>query len=193
MVAKRLAGGRREELLDGVMEIIAARGFADVRMSEIAAELHCSVASLYKIAPSKDSLVLLAISRWGEVTLQHAEDASARGASASERARQYYLTGARGLHDLSSVFREDVERFESTRWLWSTTVADPFVDRFVDLLDLAVQAHEVRPLNTRFLSEMLRMIAFVIRDERVLRASGLTAETAMMEVDELVWRGVRKG
>jgi AcrR family transcriptional regulator len=192
MVAKRLAGGRREELLDGVMQIIAARGFSDVRMSEIAGELHCSVASLYKIAPSKDSLVLLAIARWGEMTLSGAEDASARCATASARAREYYLTGARGLHDLSSVFRKDVERFESTRMLWSTTVADPFVDRFVDLLNLAVQAQEVRPLNTRFLAEMLRQIASVVRDERVLRASGLTAETAMMEIDQLVWVGVRK-
>jgi AcrR family transcriptional regulator len=192
MVAKRLAGGRREELLDGVMQIIAARGFSDVRMSEIAGELHCSVASLYKIAPSKDSLVLLAIARWGETTLSGAEDNSARSATASERARQYYLTGARALHDLSSVFREDVERFESTRLLWSTTVADPFVDRFVDLLDLAVRAQEVRPLNTRFLAEMLRQIASVVRDEKVLRASGLTAETAMMEIDQLVWAGIRK-
>ena len=51
------------------MRIIAARGFSEVHVAEIARELRCSVATLYKIAPSKDSLVLLAIARWGELTL----------------------------------------------------------------------------------------------------------------------------
>ena len=60
-----MANGRREELLDGVMAIIAARGFSDVRMTDIARELHCSLASLYKIAPNKDSLVVLAIGALG--------------------------------------------------------------------------------------------------------------------------------
>ena len=78
-MAKRLAKGRREELLDGVMGIIAARGFSGVRISELAAELHCSVASLYKIAPSKDSLVLLAIGRWQELTFANLELCAERG------------------------------------------------------------------------------------------------------------------
>ncbi len=63
-MAKRLSKGRREELLDGVMRIIAVRGFSAFESQSSRAELHCSVASLYKIAPSKDSLVLLAIGRW---------------------------------------------------------------------------------------------------------------------------------
>ena len=65
-MATRLANGRREELLDGVMDIISQRGFSQVRISDIARELRCSAASLYKIAPNKDSLVLLAIGRWAE-------------------------------------------------------------------------------------------------------------------------------
>ena len=61
---RRLDDGRREELLDGVMRIIAARGFAGVRTSQMARELHCSETTLYKIAPSKDSLLVLALDRW---------------------------------------------------------------------------------------------------------------------------------
>ncbi len=64
---KRVAESRRDQLLDGVMDIIAARGFSTVRMTDMAQELHCSLASLYKIAPNKDSLVVLAIGRWGEL------------------------------------------------------------------------------------------------------------------------------
>jgi AcrR family transcriptional regulator len=190
-VAKRLAAGRREELLDGVMRIIGMRGFSDVRMSEIARELHCSVSSLYKIAPSKDSLVLVALGRWGQLALQAAETRAERCAAASDRARVYFRAGAESLQALSPVFRQDVERFESTRLLWTTTVADPFIDRFVELLDLAVEANEVRPLNTRFLGEVLRQVAWVLRNEQVLQASGLTAEFGMLEIDQLIWSGIR--
>jgi hypothetical protein len=58
-VARRLADGRREELLDGVMRISSARG-SSLNVTELAREPHCSVATLYKIAPSKDSLMVRA-------------------------------------------------------------------------------------------------------------------------------------
>jgi AcrR family transcriptional regulator len=190
-VAKRLASGRREDLLDGVMRIIGARGFSDVRISEIAAELHCSVASLYKVAPSKDSLVLLAIGRWGGLTLAHLEVCAERGASASERARCYFIAGAESLRPLSLAFFADVDRFESTRIVWRTTIVDRYIDRFIQLVTLAQDSGEVRPINSRFLGEMLRQIGFVTRDERVLRESGLTCEQAVLEVDRIVWEGIR--
>ena len=52
--------------------IIAERGFSQVTIAELARELHCSAATLYKIAPSKDSLILLAIARWAEVVFLRA-------------------------------------------------------------------------------------------------------------------------
>lgn len=190
MVAKRLASGRREDLLDGVMRIIGQRGFSDVRISEIAAELHCSVASLYKIAPSKDSLVLLAIGRWGEVTLANLEACAGQGKTLSEQARCYFIAGAESLHPLSLTFFADVDRFESTRIVWRTTIVDRYIDRFIELVALAQDAGEVRPISSRFLGEMLRQIGFVTRNDRVLRESGLTNEQAVLEVDRIVWEGI---
>ena len=46
-------------------------------------------------------------------------------------------------------------------------------------------------MNIRFLGEVLRQIGFVTRDERVLSASGLTSEQAVLEVDALLWDGMR--
>jgi AcrR family transcriptional regulator len=189
-VRRRLDKGRREELLDGVMDIIAARGFAGLRTAELARELHCSEASLYKIAPSKDSLLVLALGRWGELVLTRSEDRARQGKTASERARLYYLATTESLHPLSLAFRGDVERFESMRVAYQT-ISDRFVARFVGLLDDAVAAGEVRPMNTRFLGELLRQVARVIRDEHVLRASELTTEQAALEVDRLIWDGIR--
>ena len=117
---RRLDDERRAELLDGVMRIIAARGFAEVQVSEMARELHCSVATLYRIAPSKDSLVLLAIARWGELALADLEVRAQKGTTASERARLYFRAGAEKTRSLSLTFYADVDRFESTRLAWWT-------------------------------------------------------------------------
>jgi AcrR family transcriptional regulator len=190
-VRRRLDNGRREELLDGVMDIIAARGFAAVRTAEMARELHCSESSLYKIAPSKDSLIVLAITRWGGLTLEALEFRARQGTTASERARIYFRAGAESTGPLSLAFYADVNRFESTRLAWWSSVVEPYLDRFVALVQLAEDAGEIRPVNIRFLAELLRQMSVVTRDEHVLSASGLSHEQAVMEVDSLLWEGVR--
>jgi AcrR family transcriptional regulator len=190
-VPRRLDDERRAELLDGVMRIIAARGFAEVQVAEMARELHCSVATLYKIAPSKDSLVLLAIARWGELALADLEVRAQTGTTASECARLYFRTGAEKTHSLSLAFYADVDRFESTRLAWWTVVVERYLVRFVELVQAAEDAGEIRPVNIRFLAEVLRGISVVTRSEPVLSASGLTHEEAVLQVDSLLWEGLR--
>ncbi len=185
-----MANGRREELLDGVMAIIAARGFSDVRMTDIARELRCSLASLYKIAPNKDSLVVLALGRWGERTLADAETRARTAATAADRAHRYYRAAAEAVAPLSHAFRRDVERFESTRLAYKS-ISDRFVDRFAELIDEAAAAGEIRPVNARFMAGMFRYIAAAIRDEDLLEAAGLTAGEALLEVDTVIWGGLR--
>ena len=70
-------------------------------------------------------------------------------------------------------------------------VSDRFVNRFVDLLDDAVEAGEIKPTNTRFLAELFRYMSRAIRDEQALRISGLSTEEAALLVDGLIWDGMR--
>ena len=107
---RRIADTRRDGLLDGVMRIIAVRGFSDVRITDIARELRCSLASLYKIAPNKDSLIVLAIGRWGQRTLDEAEASARSGETASEQARRYYLSAAESVAQMSHAFRRDMAK-----------------------------------------------------------------------------------
>lgn len=191
-VRKRLDDDRRDELLDGVMTIIAERGFSQVQVAELARELRCSAATLYKIAPSKDSLILLAFSRWADVAFADLEGRAAEGETASARARAYFRAGADRIRPLSLAFYADVARFESTRLAWKTLVVDRYVDRFVELVEAAGEVGEIRPVNGRLLAEMLNQIGLVTRDERVLRETGLTSEQAVLAVDALIWDGLRK-
>jgi AcrR family transcriptional regulator len=188
----RFDDDRRQELLDGVIGIITARGFSEVTISEMAHELHCSVSSLYRIASNKDGLVLLAITRWGELALEHMEVNALRGKTAADRARLYWQAGVENIRPLSHEFRRDVDRFESARFAYSS-ISQRFIDRFVDLLEDAVEAGEIRPMNTRFLAQVFGQIALVVRDEQELSKSGLTAAQAILEVDHIIWDGILKG
>ena len=190
---RKLDDKRRAELLDGVMDIIAARGFLDVQVADMARELHCSALTLYKIAPSKDSLVLLAIGRWADTAFEILEARVEHAATATDRVRTYFQGAAERLRPISLAFVRDVERFESTRVAWRTNVADRFVNRLVELVQDAQEAGEVRPLNLWFLAELLNHIGSITRDERVLRVSGLTREQAFLEVEAIIWDGIRGG
>ena len=183
---------RRDELRDGVMAIITERGFSQVAIAELVRELRCSAATLYKIAPSKDSLVLLAIARWADVVFADMESRSAKGGSASERARIYFRAGAERTHPLSLAFYADMGRYESTRLAWWTRVVERYINRFVELVQLAEEAGEIRPVNSRLLAETLRQISAVTRNHEVLRASEITHEQAVLEIDSLIWEGLRK-
>lgn len=55
--------GRQRQLLDELEKLVAAEGLAELTMAEIAAELNCSLRTLYGIAPSKEELVLIVVDR----------------------------------------------------------------------------------------------------------------------------------
>jgi AcrR family transcriptional regulator len=188
---KRLERGRREELLDGVMLIAGTQGLQDIKMAHVARDLHCSVATLYKLAPTKVDLVALALERWGERTLAEAESRSREPSSASDRARTYYRVGAEKTRELSHEFRRDMERFAATRQTWRV-ISDGFIGRFSQLLAEAAEAGEIRPVNATFLAGMLRYIAYAVRDEDLLDRAGLTAREALLEMDTIIWDGVRR-
>ena len=187
---RRLDEARRAELLDGLMSLISARGFAELSTSQIAAELGCSVATLYRLAPTKEEIVLRAIERWREMAFEDMEQRTLRCSGHSERARTYFRIGAEKLHPMSLAFYTDVQRSELVRKAWRTSVVDRYIDRFVEFVGDAQEAGEARSLNTVFLGEVLKAIGFLTRDERVLREAGLTSEEAVLEVDRLLWDGI---
>jgi AcrR family transcriptional regulator len=186
-----LKNGRREELLDGLMGIAAAEGFSDLKMADVARRLHCSVATLYKLAPTKVDVVSRALERWGRSTLSEAESRSLELSPASARARTYYRVGAERTRELSHEFRRDVERFSATRQTWRT-ISDRFIDRFSELVTEAAEAGEIRHVNPTFLVGMLRYVAMAVRDEDLLERAGLTAREALLEMDTIIWDGVSR-
>jgi AcrR family transcriptional regulator len=185
----RLANGGADKLLDDMIPLVMAGGFAEVKIADLARSLSCSATTLYKIAPSKSELIIAVIRRWGEQTLARAETRSRTRANPADRARTYYLEGADNLGVMSPAFRRDVQRFTAASQTYRG-VSDRFVERFAGLLEEAAAAGEVRPLNAVLLVGLLTDVARTVRDEDLLARAGLTAREALLEVDTVIWEGV---
>jgi len=60
---ERQLTARQRELLDELEELFSSEGFADLTMAQIAAQVNCSLRTLYGISASKDELVLTVVDR----------------------------------------------------------------------------------------------------------------------------------
>lgn len=60
---ERGLSARQREILDELEKLFAVEGFGDLTMAEIAAEVNCSLRTLYGISPSKEELVLAVVDR----------------------------------------------------------------------------------------------------------------------------------
>ena len=192
MGARRLDGDRTAELLDGAMAVFAARGFAELRMTDLAGELRCSTGTLYKLAANKDSLVLLCLDRWAATTLREMSFAADAQADPLTRARTYWSEMLARVGQLTLKFRGDVERYESTRRQWLRT-SDQFIERFSVYLATAMDAGELRRMHPRLLAELLRHISGLLRDAELLADLNMTTSQAFQEIDRFVWHGLEVG
>ena len=189
MSPRRVAAGRTDELLDGVMAIIAGEGFASLKVSDLARRLNCSTGTLYRIAPSKESLVIAAISRWAEASLLKMTAEAETAASAAARARRFYELLIEDTFRLSEKMRADVVRFESTRRLYQE-FSDRAIRQHAVYLDEAIAAGEVRPIDTGFFTAVLRQVGQLLSDRAALEAVGVDRDDAMSQVDTILWEGL---
>lgn len=61
--SERRLSERQRQILDELEKIFAVEGFADLTMAGLAAQVNCSLRTLYGIAPSKEELVLAVVDR----------------------------------------------------------------------------------------------------------------------------------
>jgi AcrR family transcriptional regulator len=189
MSPRRLTDSRADELLRAAMRVIAEQGFSDLRMTDLATSLNCSTGTLYKLAPSKESLVLLALDRWTNDMLRELAQSADSQPDPLTRSRVYWSSMVSDIGQLSLAFRRDVERFEATRRHWQRT-SDEFIEHFATYLEAAMQAGQIRQMHSRFLAELLRHMSAVLRDADLLASLNMSTAEALAELDGFVWDGL---
>lgn len=91
--AEALLSERHRAVLDRLEDLFLEAGFASFTMRDLAAELRCSMRTLYEIAPSKQELVLLVLDRFFHRVGRKALASIDPEASVAERIRSYFRSG----------------------------------------------------------------------------------------------------
>ena len=182
----------REALLDEIEAIIRREGFADLRVGELSARVHCSRSTLYKLAPSKDELVVLVLDRLADKAQAEARQAaSAPGLSAAERIIAF-----------THVINEWQGRCALVLWRdWRAmpAAAAMLAERnsigvgvVAGFIEEGMRTGEFRQVNARYTTRVISEAANLTRDARLLEDAGLSAGDAMEELGLWIARGLSR-
>ncbi|MFP6579279.1 MAG: TetR/AcrR family transcriptional regulator [Myxococcota bacterium] len=182
---------RQLEVLDELEGIVALGGLADLTMAEIAAELNCSLRTLYGIAPSKEALVLAVVDRRLRRIGRAAIATLEASMSPLEALRAYLQATSEAVQPSTEAFgRELAGIVDAERLLDGHERYVMAVTR--SLLDRAVAAAEIGAVDTSALAHLLgglgREFARPEIAKQVARPPKATADALV----EIILRGLRR-
>lgn len=181
---------RQGELLDNLEALFGGDGFAQYSMADLAKQLRCSLKTLYTLAPSRDELVLMVVDRHLRTVGKNAADVVEHHMSPLESLRTFHAASSVAIGDWSTAFARDIRQVASAQ-----RVADGheryMTDISVALLDAAVEAGEIRPVNTvAFAHAIGHLGAIFTQSETIAKLDGSPKE-ALDEVVDVLLTGLR--
>ncbi|MCU1604018.1 MAG: putative transcriptional regulator [Modestobacter sp.] len=180
---------RREELLDQLVALVLAEGFAVVTLDELARRLHCSKSTLYGIAASKEQLVVAAVKRFFQRATAAVEQRVAGPADHREQISAYLLAVAEQLQPASPAFFADVAAFVPAREIYERNTRSAAA-RVQQLISEGVTAGTVRPVHASFVGAAVAAVMAAIHRGDITAATGLDDAAAYRELATLVVAGV---
>ena len=183
------AQARREELLDQLVELVLAEGFADVTLDELARRLHCSKSTLYGLAASKEQLVVAAVKRFFQRATAAVEERVAGPADHREQISAYLLAVAEQLQPASPAFFSDVAAFAPAREIYERNTRSAAA-RVQQLVAAGVAAGTVRPVHASFVGAAVAQVMAAIHRGDITASTGLDDAAAYRELASLVVAGV---
>lgn len=93
------------------MEMLLARGFVALNISDLAAELNCSKSTLYSIAPSKEQLLAVIVKAYFKRSTQLVEESVDTAADPVTQIGDYLMAVSTELAKASPQFFADLETF----------------------------------------------------------------------------------
>lgn len=180
---------RRGELLASLECIMLGEGFSAWRVGQLASRLNCSRSTLYRLAPSKEALVLLLIDSYVRAALTQAKR---EGDTAD--------TPAAAIIAYTEAINREQKRGSMRFWgdVGAWTEADALIQRHSltgvggvrSYLDAGVSSGEFRPANTEFLAHIIWQATRQTRDPVLLEGCGIDAGEGMQELGRFIVYGM---
>ena len=139
----RAAAARQEQLADRLVALFLARGFKDLTLDQIAAELRCSKATLYRMAESREQLIRAIVVRYFRLATLEVDRRLVPAHGARKRIAAYLLAIAEQLKPATEAFMNDVADFPPAREVYerNTRIA---ARRIADLISDGVSELSAR-------------------------------------------------
>jgi AcrR family transcriptional regulator len=178
---------RRDELLNGLIEIFLAEGFAGFSVEDLAVRLQCSKSTLYGVAPSKEQLITAVVRAFFRRSTEHIE---ARLAVENDRVRRIgvYLDAiAAELAPASAAFYADMYSFAPARTIYVQNIA--IAARRVQALVVNAELPG-RPVNAAFIGAVAAQVMESIQQGQMQALTALDDATAYRALADLIVAGV---
>ena len=189
-VAERLTT-RQRQLVDELVDLFLAEGFARLTLDEIAARLGCSKRTLYALADSKEQLAVRAVRFFFKRSTDQVESAIARTRSPARKVTRYLEAVAEALRPAGEKFRRDLAETAATREVYEQNTAAAAI-RVRQLIDEGIQAGAFRTVSAALVGEVVTATMRRITSGEIGRATGLDDAQAYAELARLVVAAVRR-
>jgi AcrR family transcriptional regulator len=179
---------RREYLLQSLVGIFLAEGFADVSTSGMAARLRCSKSTLYAIAPSKEQIVAAVVREFFRLATLRVETALEQDLLPRDQLAAYLEAIAGQLAPASAAFFADVDAFAPAREIYATNTR--IAARRVQLLVRAANADAVEGPNAAFVGAVAGLVMEGINRGEIEATTGLDDSSAYRSLAGLIVAGL---
>lgn len=182
---------RQRELLDELGRVFED-GFAHLTMASLAAQLNCSLRTLYALAPSRDELVLIVVDRNLWRVGRAARDAVRADMSPLDALRSYLEAATFAVSKITEGFARDLAAVPAAQRL--NDGHDQYIFNITRaLLEMAVERGEVADVDTAAVAMVLAGLGRRFSQPDVIPTLRSSPKEAADEVVDILLQGLRAG
>ncbi len=185
MTPARRRTPRQVALLERLVALLTAEGFADFTLDDIARRLSCSKTTLYALASSKQELVVEAVKQYFRAAEAGVEASVEAVSGPAARVTAYLTAVAEQLAPLSRAFMDDLAGFDPAADVYRRNTAAA-ADRIRGLIAEGIEAGAFRPVHAAFVGEMVAATMLEIQRGEMFARLELTDAEAYAELASLV-------
>jgi AcrR family transcriptional regulator len=180
---------RGEKILDRLEGIFLDEGFRRVTVAELAARLHCSRATLYALAPSKEELFLRVLDRVLGRIRRLGQEAAAGQSNVRDRIVAHMAPGMSEMQAASGVFFSDIASLPDARRILASHQRARR-EEVRAILEEGINGGDFRGVHTSLVAEVLMVAIQRVMDPQVLAENRLSAGEAIGEIEDLFLHGL---
>lgn len=180
---------RLQSVLDQLLELMLAEGFAHLTLDELAARLRCSKSTLYRLAPSKEQLVVRVVRRFFSRATSHVEDRIAGAPDAPAAVQAYLRAVADELRPATPAFYADVDAFPPAAALYRRNT-EAAAARVRALIAGGVADGSLRAVSPEFVGVVAATVMTAIQRGELRVSTGIDDAGAYEQLADLVTAAV---